>query len=68
MSSEVYEADKRRKKTRKRHHAEIERSVDTEFTGQSQMRASINKILDQIITQIKNYVLNKAFTRHSKSS
>lgn len=51
MSTEVYEADKRRKRTRKRHHDEIESSVDTEFTGQSKMRANINEILDQLISE-----------------
>jgi len=39
MSTEVYEADKGRKRTRKRYHDEIKSSVDTEFTGQSKMRA-----------------------------
>lgn len=51
MSTEIYEADTKKKRTRKRHHDEIGSSVDTEFTGQSEMKANINEILDQLICE-----------------
>lgn len=51
ISSEVYEADKKRKRTRKRHHDEIDSPADPVLTGQSKMRENVNNILDELINE-----------------
>ena len=53
ISSEVYEADQKRTRTRKRFHDEISSAepVTPVLTGQSKMKANVNQILDQLISE-----------------